>query len=474
MFYNSPMRFWLGLVLAAVSCSASFGARFSIEQLKKLTRLGEPAISPDGKSIALSVVSRPNYEDDRYDGDLVLIDIATAKQRMLTHGRRNVSSPRWSPTGDRLAFLASAGGEPQVFVLPMNGGEAVSVTRSPAGVQQFAWRPDGEAIAFAVSDEAPKKTGEERNNDVFEVENNDYLTKAAPLPTHLWLAPAGGGEAKRLTSGSWTLPVSHPPSSPASPIEWSPDGKSIAFVKVIDAYSGDADHAAIQILDVATGSARAVTGKNRNEGYPLFSPDGSKIAYRYPREGQTRNVDEVYVVRASGGEGSSVTRGIDRNISRAIWMPDGKSLLVGGNDATGTGLWIQPLDGAARRIPTGKISVAGAFWMDMSVAPSGSIAFVGSEPLHPPEVYFLPSSDGPVRRLTEFNSEVASLELGRSESIEWQGPDGFRDDGVVTYPPDFAPQKKYPLVLYVHGGPRSASKEAFNSRARSCWRPKGG
>lgn len=453
------------LVIALWCCAPSFAARFGVEHLKKLVRVADPQISPDGKTVA-AVVSRPNYEDDRYDAEIVLIDAATRKQRVLTQGRRGVGFPRWSPSGDRLAFLALAGADSQIFVMPMNGGDPLQVTKSATGVQQFSWRPDGEAIAFASTDELPKKTGEERDNDAFEVGNNDYLTRAAPRSTHLWLVPAAGGEAQRLTSGSWTIPVSHPPSSPASPIEWSPDGKSIAFVKVADAYSGNADRAAIQILDVASKTARALTGRDRHEGYPLFSPDGARVAYWYPREGMTRNVDEVYVARASGGEGASVTRALDRNISRTIWMPDGKSLLVGANDGTSTGLWIQPVDGAARRVPIGKISIMGAFWMDISVARTGEIAFAGAEALHPPEIYFLPSAAGQPRRLTGFNDEVAGLDLGKTESIEWDGPDGLRQDGVVTYPPDFAAGRKYPLVLYVHGGPRSASKEAFSPRAQ--------
>src|SRR5262249_19749111 len=143
--------------------------------------------------------------------------------------------------------------------------------------------------------EAPKRTGEERHNDSFEVGNNDFLVKTAPLPTHIWLIPASGGEPRRLTSGSWTLPVTHPPSPPASPLEWSPDGKSIAFVRIPDAYSGDADHSSIQILDVATGASRPLTGRTRDEALPLFSPDGSRLAYAYTREGLTRNAQEIFV-----------------------------------------------------------------------------------------------------------------------------------------------------------------------------------
>ncbi|MDQ2948381.1 MAG: hypothetical protein M3Y27_21000, partial [Acidobacteriota bacterium] len=385
------------LWLAAVLCLPAFGARFGIEDLGKLVRVADPQISPDGTRI-VAVVSRPNYEDNRYDAELVLIETATQKQRVLTHDRRNLSFPRWSPSGDRIAFLAAAGGKPQIFVLPMDGGDAVQATKNANGVQQFAWRPDGGALAFAAADEPAKKIGEERHNDAFEVGNNDFLVTTAPLPTHLWLVPATGGEARRLTSGTWTLPISHPPSSPASPIAWSPDGKSIAFVKVSGPYSGDADQSAVQILDVASGAIRAVTGRTRHEGYPVFSPDGLTLAYWSPRDGETKNVNEIHLVPAKGGDGASLTRGLDRNIVRAIWMPDGQSLLVGGNDGTTTGLWIQPLNGSARRSPLGKVVAAGAFWVDVSVGPRGELALAGSEPLHPSEVYYASSPSGQVKR----------------------------------------------------------------------------
>ena len=200
------MRVAIAFVLAAFSCAPSFCSRFGIENLGQLVRVADPQISPNGKTI-VAVVSRPNFEDNRYDADLVLIDVATRKQRVLTHDRRGVSFPRWSPNGDRLAFLATVGANAQVFVMSMGGGDPAQATKVSTGVQQFAWRPDGEALAIAATDEAPKKTGEERHNDVFEVGNNDFLTTSAPRPTHLWLVPVSGGEARRLTSGAWTLTI---------------------------------------------------------------------------------------------------------------------------------------------------------------------------------------------------------------------------------------------------------------------------
>ncbi len=454
------------LIIGVALCLPIDAARFDIPDIAKIVRVSDPQISPDGKCIVI-VVSRPNYEQDIHQTELVLVDIGTRKERVLTHDRKGVSYPRWSPSGDRLAYLANdVNNKPQIFVMPMSGGDSVQLTKVSTGVQQYAWRPDGEAMAYAASDEAVKKTGGERFDDAFEVGDNDFLVNAKPLPTHLWLISVGGGEAKRLTSGTWTLPISHPPSSPASPIAWSPDGKSIAFVKIATPYSGDADQSSLQILDVSSGQIQAVTGRTKHEGYPVFSPDGTHLAYWFPRDGQTRNVNDIQVVAGTRGEGVDVTRGIDRNIQRAIWMPDSQSLLVGANDGTSVSLWLQPLEGAAKRLNLGKICPVSTFWVDAHVGRNGEIAFAGSEPRRPTELYYLENSTAEPTRLTDLNAEMASLDLGKTETIEWVGPDGNHLDGVVTYPPDFSAGRKYPLVLYIHGGPRSASKETFSSRAQ--------
>ena len=454
--------------LATTSRVASEARPVSIDDLARVVRLSDPQIAPDGKTIAI-VVSRANLEEGRYDAEVALVDVATGTMRGLTVERR-VSQPRWSPTGDRLAFLATVGAgrdaHPQLFVLPMTAGESRRLTSTPSGVQQFAWSPDGKTIAFATADEAEKKAGIERFNDSFELQNDDFLTTAAPMPTHVWLVPADGGASRRLTSGSWSLPVSFPPGPPSSPLTWSPDGKMLAIARVVSPHSGDRGQSAIQLLDAATGASRALTSATKFEGYPLFSPDGTRVAYWYPRDGDRANVTETHVVPVTGGAGRSVTRPLDRNVARAIWMPDGKTLLVGGNDRSRVSLWLQPGDGgAARKLDLGQVSPASSFWVDVNVGRDGAMAFVGSDPVRPAELYYMASASTAPRRLTDVNREVAALALGKTEVIEWQS-DGFTHNGVVTYPHDFSPDHKYPLVLIIHGGPRSASLESFGAQAQ--------
>lgn len=452
------------LAIVLLWTAAAFAARFGIEHTGKITRVADPQISPDGKSIAL-VVSHANYDDNRFDAELMLIDAGTRAQHWLTSARHSVSQPRWSSDGSQLAFLAMVEGKPQVFVLPLKGGEAWQATKSPTGVQQYAWRPNGQDLAYVAQDEAPKLTGEERHNKAFEIQNNHFLMLEGARPAHLWIVSAKGGAARRLTSGTWTLPVSLPPSPPSSPIAWSPDGKSLAIVQVATAYTGDSDRASIQVVDADSGAMRQLTARDKNESQPLFSPDGRRIAHWYPRDGEPRNVNEIYVGPASGGESASITRALDRNVQRAIWMADSKSMLVSANDGTSTGLWVQPLDGAAKPIDTGGAVATASFWLDASVGPHGEIAFTGSESNRPAEVYWVATPSAKAQRITDFNGAIASLELGKAESVAWKN-DGFDCDGVVTYPPDFHQGTKYPMVLYIHGGPRSASKESFSARAQ--------
>ena len=439
--------------------------RIQLADFGKAVSVSDPQISPDGKSIVY-VLSRMNMEQDRNDRDLVLHEIATATSRALTHDRKDVGSPRWSPAGDRIAFLAAVGPakeeKAQIFVLSMSGGDALKITDVPSGIEQFAWRPVSGEIAYVTADEPENKKDIEKHLDAFEIGDNGYLETKAPTPSHIWLVAADGGKPRRLTSGSWSLPKVLPPSSPSSPISWSPDGKLLTFTRQEDPHSGDSDRRTVQILNVDTGETRKLTGHEKYEGFGLFSPDGSQVAYWYPRDGDRANENEIFVTAASGGDGQDATRAIDRNILRAIWMPDGKSLLVGGHDGAQVGLWLLPLGGAAKKLPLGDVSPSWSFWVDATVGRNGGIAFAGSTPNQPSELYYMASpNDAPIR-LTNNNQEIAALALGRTERFEWQGPDKFHEDGVLIYPPGFQKGKKYPLVLIIHGGPRAATTTQYS------------
>jgi dipeptidyl aminopeptidase/acylaminoacyl peptidase len=457
------MRRLLCAFLLFVCSAPAFAQRVDLTTAGKVVRVADPQIAPDGGAVVV-LVSRANFDDNRYDAEIVRVDAATREQRVLVTGRIGIASPRWSVDGTHLAFLAQVDGRAQVFAMRVAGGEAWQVSKSPTAVLNFAWRPDGRSIAYTAADEPSRRDGEERFNRSFEISRSSYLTTDTPRPVHLWLAPIDGGAAKRLTSGTWTLPAPFPPGPPPPPPSWSPDGKALAFVRINSVHSGERSESTIQLLDVDTGTTRPMSSRVRGEQHPVFSLDGSRIAYWFQRPGEG---NAIWIAPAAGGAfGTIATMPIERNVLRGLWMPDGKSLLVAANDRTSTGLWQQTVDGEARRLEMGRVVAAASYGLDASISGDGKIALVGSEPQRPSELYLLANVTAPPQRLTDFNAHIASMDLGKTETIEWDGPDGFRQDGVVTYPPGFESSRKYPLVLFIHGGPRSTSKEAFSSRAQ--------
>ncbi len=208
-------------LLALFAATTALAEGFQPSDRLRIVIPSDPQISPDAKAVAL-VVSRANTRDNRWDPELVLLDVASGVQRPLAFDRRGVASPRWSADGERLAFLANASSEKeakrQVWVMSMRGGDARRITDAVNGVQQYAWSPDGSKIAFVTADEPEKRPDAEKNNRSFEVVDDDYLTTAAPTPSHVWVVASDGGDARRVTSGSWSLPVAHPPGPVPSPL----------------------------------------------------------------------------------------------------------------------------------------------------------------------------------------------------------------------------------------------------------------
>ncbi len=450
----------LALIIALTVAARAAVTTITPDDLYAEVSLGEPAFSPDGSKVAV-VVRRVDVRQNRRDGILEVVDIATGTARTLTVDREGVAAPSWSPRGDAVAFIADdAKHDGQVFIFPLDGGDALPITRAHAGVQQFAWRPDGAAIAYVAADRSPDEAAIKAHHDLFDLGNDDYLTRANEPPSHIWLVSRTGTHDRRLTSGTWSLETAYPPSAPASPLSWSPDGKSLLFTRVPDTRDGNAYRTQIARLDVASGRVAPLTGRIALEGYAQYSPAGTNVAYLFSRDGDPNNQTDVYVTGAAGGPGIDVSRKLDRAIYRAQWFPDGKSLLVGAHDGTRTLLWRLRLDGTYERFTTGAVNPALDFWLDAAIDRRGTIAFPGSSAHHPTELYVLAGRTAP-RRLTDFNAVIAARELGNVADVAWTN-DGFPEDGVLIYPPHFVAGRRYPLVLDIHGGPQAASGREFD------------
>ncbi|HXT72171.1 MAG TPA: S9 family peptidase [Vicinamibacterales bacterium] len=443
-------------LVVTLPASQAVVRRFGFDDFSKVKRVSDPQFSPDGSSLAY-VLSVPNLDENRHMASLNRIAVAGGASKTLVDGTKyvSVSFPRWSPSGQQVAFLSN-GPIPgqsgaQIFVVDSRGGEIKQLTTAPSGVQQLAWSPDGSTIGFASADVPEKKPGYQRWNDSFEVQLNFHLFMTAPVPpTHVWTVPASGGAAKRLTSGEWTLPVTRPPGAPSSMITWTPDGSAIVFAR-----SGTAGiTGGLHSVTIADGTIKQL---NLGGTHPVFSAKGDQIAMLN---------NGAAVAPAKGGAAKNVTPSIDRGIARALWMPDGLSLIVGANDTERVSIWQQPIDGGTpKKLDTGDASPNSAFFVDMAISSTGAIAFSGTSPTRPGEIYIKTSPDAPVKRLTTVNDEIASLPLGKSEVVSYTF-EKFAQNGILTFPPDFDPSKKYPLVLLVHGGPRAASLMTFSAGAQ--------
>ena len=438
--------------------------KFELADYAKFVGISDPQISPDGKSVVI-VVSRPDYVQNRFNAELVLVDVSSGKKRVLTSDRFAVSSPRWSPNGEQLAFISKVGqgkdATNQIYLMSMLGGEAKQITKAPKGVQHFAWSPNSTTIAYAALNEPKNKQEIDKGFTAFEITNNDMFIGSQPLPAHVWLVNTNTGDNKRLTDGDWSLPLVIPPSAPSSPFSWSADGKTILFVKVASAYSGDGQKKTIQILNVADGSYKPLTTRTKLEAYPNFSPDGNKIVYWYKKAGINESINELWLTNATGNEGKPISTQLNRDLYLSAWMPDNNSLLIGGHNENKTSMWRMNLDGKTTPIDLGSISPSWGFWMDATISKTGSFAFTGTEPNKPVELYMMTSTTSKPVQLTDYNSEVSKLTLGKTETIKWEN-DGLKHCGIITYPTNYEKGKKYPLVLVIHGGPSAASVEQFS------------
>ncbi|MBL8267529.1 S9 family peptidase [Steroidobacter sp.] len=457
--YRIPCRAvllgWLSVVLLVLGSSPTAIARpLALSDLDAQIGLSEARISPDGKQVAL-VTSRQDFVDNRHVSSLLLVSVETGAQKYLVLGRTGVSRPRWSPSGDRLAWLdAASDGRSQIYVMQVGSANASAraITNASGGVNDFRWSPDGSSLAFLSVDDEIAREGEERHNKSFEAGEGEYLSTSAPRPSHLWLISANSGTAKRLTSGSFSV----------TGLQWQEGGRSIAFISQPSAHLAANLHASLNILNLSDGSQRTVIAAPKvgeSAVKRLWSPpyDDTVICYGRPRgaEPDYRPLG-LYSIAASGGESRNLAPALDLDLwAEPVWLP-GKLAAMSAMRETSTKLWVQPWEGSPRHVDLGAIAQVDS----LSASRNGALVFIGSEPQRGRELYVMASIQAKPNRLTGFNDALAALDLGQVDTVSWT-LDGFEQQGVLNYPPGFERGKKYPLVLLVHGGPMSASTVAL-------------
>lgn len=444
------------LALVAAPALSAAPRPFAERDLRSLVTLLDPQIAPDGKRIAL-VVRRPDFEKNKYVNQLVLVDATHGTQRILVGDRDEVESPRWSPGGDRLAFVATPAKDPdakddptpQIFVLRMDGGEAARVSDAKHGVEAFAWSPGGERFAYITRDGAPDEKRIKAHDDWFEITDNAWTSRAAAVPSHLWTVAANGKKTRRITSGTWSLD-----GDPA----FAADGRSVYVVRTPTASTTHYRARTIVNVDLAGGRVRMIADQRSAEG-PRLAGGGSRLIYS-AENAQAFSQSDLYAADLDGRDHRDISTRLDRDVQFGV-VAHG-TIVVGASDGTRDRLFALASNGTPHALPLGDVNLNGG----ASAARDGTLSFIGATPTHPSELYVLRPAASAPQRLTGYNAAAAAHVLGRTRTITWRSADGFVADGVLTAPVNAVAGRKYPLVVLIHGGPTATSTEGFSPTAQ--------
>jgi len=438
--------------------------------LFEMEQLDGAVISPDGSQVVFSR-RRVDQQADRFRSNLWRLELASGRITELTPGPWEDSSPVFSPDGSRLAFLSDRGGTTQLHVLYLDSGQVAQLTHFEYSPGDVSWSPDGRRLAFtlfvpaedpALAIQLPKPPGgAERAPGAILV---DRLTWARDgrgyLPpgfTHVFVLDASlGGTPRQVTDGDYDH------QDPA----FSADGKTLYFSGI---RKPDAEYlredSEIYAADLSTGTIRPLTDRKGPDGRPRVSPDGRSIAYLgYDEKGWTSHIPSLYVMDADGGHPRALATDLPDGPQSVVWAPDSQGVFFIVEARGSAQIHHAPLNGPVRAITEGVQVLADLSIATASGAGRGRAAAVRSTPYRPDElVTFELAKPEQMTVRVDLNADVLDgIELGQVEELWVTAPDGVRSQGWLIRPAAFDPAKKYPLVLWIHGGPWSMYDVGFN------------
>ncbi len=443
----------------------------SVEDLLELQIAADPQLAPAGTLIAFCLQRCDRATNSTHSAIwLVPSTRGAGEARPLTGGETQDFAPRWSPDGETLAFLSTRdGGIPQIFLLPMRGGEARQLTHLPQGVSEYSWRPDGLALLahslWKPADDSTQPTlDEERQLYTRLDEQWDGAGHLQGRHLQLWLISLDG-TALRLTAEPVHLVQSC----------WSPDGRAIAFCANRRQQPDLSSSMALWVLTLASGEMRRLTPEEGLAQLPSWSPDGRYLAYYYaPDQTETANVTP-WLVAAHGEEAPRplFSQESDRSCQAAIvdelrsseewltrpqWYPDSRHLLITVHERGQAHLY--RLDSASGELQ--QLTSGNGRYLTPHLSSNGQmIALVRADWFTPGDIWGCASDGSQLRRLTGINERfLRSHRLTRPRRISWQSKDHLTIEGWL-YLPSLAPGTRTPLVLAVHGGPACAWGDAY-------------
>ena len=430
-----------------------------------LKRVGNPRVSPDGAWVAYTVGSK-DLENDRSETRLWMVPAAGGEPLPMTAKGSSAWRPRWSPDGKYLTFMASSGDQgSQVFTLDLRGGERVQITNIEGGIGGYKWSPDGKRLLLTISDKI-----EEKSDGPWVIDRlmfkQDYVGYLNRQRTHLYVHDLESETTIQLTDGD----------SDDYGATWSPDGSKIAFVSNRTAEPDASSNTDIWLVDPGTPYDQQepvrVTTNPGPDGSPIWHPDGERIGYitSYTDRNDVPASylqTKVAIIRIGADEPVLLTtEDLDRRAYGPQFSPDGNTIYAMLEDDGRVDLVaVSVADGELSRLVSDQVRVE-----DIEVAPDGSVVVAVSKPRLPGDLFVLdaePSASPGLRRLTEVNGELlSSIWLSDVEELRFPTLDGTEIQTFVYKPQDFNQNRKYPAILWLHGGQESQYDYGFNFRVQ--------
>lgn len=435
-------------------------------------QVNDARISPNGRQV---IYTRRwvDQKTDNWASALWIMDADGSRHRFLIDG----SNARWSPSGDRILFIAKGDNDkPQIFIRWMNDEGAVSqVTRIDISPSSPEWSPGGEQIAFVAivptkdkwdidlpsAPEGAEWTEPPRVLDRLHY-RQDGVGFTEPGFMHLFVVPAESGTARQLTEGDWNVGSRFDGLYFGAGLSWMPDGNTIIFDGLNDS-DGDFVYRKSQIYSIDVAS-REVTQLTTVPGYwsgPAVSNDGRRIAYLgYEESDVTYEMPRIHVMDADGSNARLVAANFDRPASNLMWANNNRGFYFTAQDQGYVNVFFSNLNGDVRSVTSGQHSIS---LQSVNRATSTGVG-VRSSFHEPGDVHsFLLNGRGAPEKLTSVNSDLLTdKSLGSHEEFWYEASDGNRAHGWIVKPPNFDPDKKYPLLMEIHGGPFGMYVGRFN------------